>query len=824
MSQTFSPADPPVPGLTTAAAVAERARSGSNALPERRPVPAWKRLVAQFRSPLVLVLLVALALDLALWFGEGGAGVPLEAIAIAVILVANAALGVWQEAKGEGALAKLRQLTAPMVWAFRDGALVRLPAVDLVPGDAIRLEAGDRVPADARLTDARDLALDESTLTGESLPVSRRAGDEVSSGTLVVRGLATAVVTRTGAASAMGRLATLLGEVVQEPTPLERRLEVFGRRVARWVIGIAATLAVVGVAVEGIDRAGAVVLFAVAVAVAAVPEGLPAILTATLALGVERMARRKAVVRRLSAVEALGSVTVVATDKTGTLTENRMVVRDLVAEDEAAALVAMAVANDADHRSGAGDPVDLALFDAVRTRGGDPDRLRADRPRQGAVPFDSDAKFMSVTVEEGGRPITYLKGAPEVLVGRAGLPPAELAEWETRTRGLAEAGLRVLALAREGSDGLELLGLVSLWDPPRAEVGASVASARAAGVRVVMITGDHPATAATVARAVGIESAPLLTGADLDTMAPGELERRVGGVAVFARVSPEHKLRIVAALQAAGEVVAVTGDGVNDAPALKRSDVGIAMGQRGSDVSREAADLVLLDDNFATIVAAIEEGRSIYENIQKFIRFLFSTNLSELLVVSLGALAAFFLNIRATDGSLLLPLTAAQLLWINLITDGAPALALGFDRNPGVMRRPPRDPREPLLDRRSLAFIGWSGLLKAGVALGLLWALPRFLDQSLEVSRTAGFVFMAAGQLVFAYPARRTELDPPTNPGLHLAVVAGFLLQALTVTVAPLMTAFDTTGLTTVAAVAAGVAVVAAWAAAEGVGRLIHGR
>ncbi len=824
MSPTSSPASPVDLGLTTAAADAERVRAGPNALPERRPVPTWRRLLAQFRSPLVLVLLVALGLDLALWFGEGGTGVPLEAIAIAVILVANAGLGVWQEAKGEGALAKLRQLTAPMVWAFRDGVLVRLPAVELVPGDAIRLEAGDRVPADARLAEARDLALDESTLTGESLPVSRRAADEVSSGTLVVRGLATAVVTRTGSGSAMGRLATLLGEVVQEPTPLERRLEVFGRRVARWVIGIAAILAVVGIAVEGLDRAGAVLLFAVAVAVAAVPEGLPAILTATLALGVERMARRKAVVRRLSAVEALGSVTVVATDKTGTLTENRMVVRDLVAEDEGAALVAMAVANDADHRSGAGDPVDLALIDAVRARGRDPERLRAERPRHGAVPFDSDAKFMSVTVAEGGRRITYLKGAPEVLIGRIGLSVAEVAEWEARVRGMAAAGLRVLALAREGNDGLELLGLVSLWDPPRAEVGAAVASARAAGVRVVMITGDHPATAATVAEAVGIESSPLLTGPELDAMAPGDLERRVGGVAVFARVTPEHKLRIVSALQANGEVVAVTGDGVKDAPALKRADVGIAMGQRGSDVSREAADLVLLDDNFATIVAAIEEGRSIYENIQKFIRFLFSTNLSELLVVTLGALAAFLLDIRDAAGSLLLPLTAAQLLWINLITDGAPALALGFDRNPGVMRRPPRDPREPLLDRRSLAFIGWSGLLKAGVALGLIWALPNLLGQTLEVSRTAGFMFMAAGQLVFAYPARRTELDPPTNPGLHVAVVAGFLLQGLTVLVAPLMAAFDTTSMTGASALATGVAVVVAWAAAEGVGRLIHGR
>jgi Ca2+-transporting ATPase len=539
------------------------------------------------------------------------------------------------------------------------------------------------------------------------------------------------------------------------------------------------------------------------------------------------MARRKAVVRRLSAVEALGSVTVVATDKTGTLTENRMVVRDLIAADEPAALIAMAVANDADLGSGAGDPVDRALFDAIKARGVDPAALAAARPRQGTVPFDSDAKFMAATVLEDGRPATYLKGAPEVILDRARLTEPDRAGWEDRVRRMAAAGLRVLALGRSGEEPggpTTLLGMVSFWDPPRAEVGDAVASARAAGVRVIMITGDHPETAATVARAVGIDPAPLLSGPELDRLSAAELAEAVGRVAVFARVTPEHKLRIVTALQTAGEVVAVTGDGVNDAPALKRADVGIAMGQRGSDVSREAADLVLLDDNFATIVAAIEEGRSIYENIQKFIRFLFSTNLSELLVVTIGALAAFLLEIRDAAGSLLLPLTAAQLLWINLITDGAPALALGFDRNPGVLRRPPRDPRESLLDRPSVAFIAWSGAVKAAIALGLLFVLPRFFGQSLEVSRTAGFMFMAAGQLLFAYPARRTELDPPTNPVLHLAVAIGFLVQGATVTVGPLMEAFDATPLSGVAGIATAVAILAAWGAAEGIGRVIHSR
>ncbi len=341
-------------------------------------------------------------------------------------------------------------------------------------------------------------------------------------------------------------------------------------------------------------------------------------------------------------------------------------------------------------------------------------------------------------------------------------------------------GYRVLAVAwgeGERESHLTWLGLILLWDPPRAEVAAAVREAREAGIRVLMITGDHPGTARTVARGVGIDASRVVTGAELGLLSPEERRRAVREANVFARVTAEQKLSIVEALQAAGEIVAVTGDGVNDAPALKRADVGVAMGQRGSDVSREVADLVLLDDNFATIVAAVEEGRSIYENIQKFIRFLFSTNLSELLVVSGAALAAFLLDLRDAAGSLLLPLTAVQLLWINLVSDGAPALALGLDRNPGVMRRPPRDPRAPLLDRPSLHFVVLSGSSKALVAFAILGLLPRLLGQPLAVAATANFIFMAAGQLLFAYPARRTALRPPSNPVLHVAIAVSFAAQ-----------------------------------------------
>lgn len=763
-------------GLSESEARARLARIGPNALPEKPPEPLWRRFLQQFKSPLIYILLFALVVDFAVWWLQGRHGWPLESLVIGLILLLNAGLGTWQERKSEAALNKLKRLSSPLVWVERDGVWVQRPSRELVPGDLVRLEAGDRVPADAVVKEGSPL-VDESVLTGESLPTEKETGQELFSGTLLVRGKAFAEVLRTGPQSALGRLAVLLGDIKAEPTPLEHDLHHFGNQVARWVLVLAGLLVLLGLLTEGVGRLPQVFLFAVALAVAAVPEGLPAVLTLTLSLGVERMAGRKAVVRKLSAVEALGSVTVIATDKTGTLTENRMEVRALDSPDPALAQVALALANDADH--GIGDPMDLALLDYLRQQGLDVEALRQSRPRYSERAFESSHKFQRVTVETAEGLVSYLKGAPEVLLGRSNLAATEQQAWLEKALAYAAEGYRVLGVAwgsGETEEGLQFLGLVLFWDPPRPEVPGAIRKAQEAGIRVLMVTGDHPATALAIAHQIGIPGERVITGSDLDKFSPQALLKAIHEVNVFARVSPEHKLRLVELLQSSGEVVAMTGDGVNDAPALKRADVGVAMGQRGSDVSREVADLVLLDDNFATIVAAVEEGRSIYENIQKFIRFLFSTNLSEVLVVAIGALGAAFLDLRDAAGALLLPLTAVQILWINLITDGLPALALTLDKNPGVMQYPPRPPKAPLLDQKSLRFVLVSGSFKALCALALLGILPR-LGYSLEATRSVAFHFMAIGQLFFAYPARHTHLFPLPNRWLHGAVLLGVAVQ-----------------------------------------------
>jgi Ca2+-transporting ATPase len=812
-------------GLTSAEARTRLEQHGPNALPEQRPEPLWHRFVRQFRSPLIYILLAALAVDVTLWVMEGATGLPLEAVAIGIILALNAWLGVWQERRAEDALARLRALAAPQVWVLRDGALAQCPSAELVPEDVVRLEAGDRVPADGVTLEGDGVQLDESVVTGESLPVDKAPGEELAAGTLVVRGTTYAKLTRTGADSAMGRVATLLGEVRPEPTPLERRLEAFGRRVARWILAVAALLALGGLWAEGIQQFGSVLLFAVALAVAAVPEGLPAVLTLTLALGVERMARRRAVVRRLAAVEGLGSVTVIATDKTGTITENRMEVRDVDAIDGDLALRTMVLASEAEPGAEVGDPLERALIAHAVGCGVSVETLRASHRPRSTQPFDAVTRVMRITVEQDGRAFTYLKGAPEAVLDRTDLPEATRRGWHEKVEAYAREGYRVLALAcgdGEVERGLRWLGVVLLWDPPRPEVPDAIGRATAAGIRVLMITGDHPATALTVAREVGIVATRVVTGVELDGLTAEDYVQVAREVSVFARVTPEHKLRIVEALRRDGEIVAVTGDGVNDAPALKRADIGVAMGQRGSDVTREVADLVLLDDNFATIVAAVEEGRGIYENIQKFIRFLFSTNLSELLVVSIGAVAAFALGLRDAAGHLLLPLTAAQLLWINLVTDGAPALALGLDQNPGVMNRPPRDPSAPLLDRPSLVFILWSGAVKAAIALAVLATLPYLLGHEAEIARTATFLFMGAGQLLFAYPARRSELAPSPNRVVHIAVAFGLVAQVGVIVVPGLRRALGSVPIPGDVWLIVAAGMLAAWAFAEATSRAIR--
>lgn len=801
-------------GLSQREAADRLARYGPNTLPEQPPEPLWRRFLRKFKSPLIYILLFALLVELALWFYEGSQGIPFEALAILTILLFNAGLGVWQERRAENALARLKALAAPQVWVLREGVLTRISSQLLVPGDRVRLEAGERIPADGQLLEGEGLMIDESVLTGESVPVDKGQGEEVFSGTLAVRGKGWIELARTGPHSAMGRLAEMLGQIQMEKTPLERRLDVFGHQIARWV-GLLALALLVGILlVEGTAHFSEVFLFTVALAVAAVPEGLPAVLTLTLALGVERMAGRKAVVRRLSAVEALGSVTVIATDKTGTLTENQMEVRATDLPDLLRGHRAMALASDAEPDSPAGDPLELALLEQVRTAGMDVRALRQVHPRLSSRPFDSAWKFMRVTVEEDSQMVSYLKGAPEVLLARCQLEPHERVLWQEKIEAYAREGYRLLAFAwgpGEREEHLTWLGLAMLWDPPRPEVPEAIRRTQAAGIRVLMITGDHPATALTVAQQIGIPGQRVLTGKDIEDYTPEGLQQALREVNVFARVSPEHKLLLVNLLKAQGEIVAMTGDGVNDAPALKRADVGVAMGQRGSDVTREVADLVLLDDNFATIVNAVEEGRNIYENIRSFIRFLFSTNVALVLLVAGGVIGAALLGLRDAAGALLVPLTAVQLLWINIIADGPPALALGLDRHPDVMRRPPYDPRQPLLDRVSLVFILGTGMVKAGLGLALLALLPLYQLAPVAI-RSALFLYESLAQLLFAQPSRQATSRPLANPILLLILLASAGLQILTVTLEPLRTVLGLTPLPWLAWGLVGAALLLSWA------------
>lgn len=771
-------AELPVQGLTTEQARSALAAHGPNALPESRPESLLRRFLRQFRNPVIYILLFALAFDLAIWWRAAEHDLPLEPLTILVILLFNALLGMWQESKSEAALARLKALAAPKSWVMRDGQLTQIASTELVPGDLIRIEAGERIPADGVLLSETSLSVDESVMTGESLPLEKAAGDGVLSGTLAVRGLGWIDVRATGSASNMGQLAGLLQQVVREKTPLERRLQRFGRQVAWAVVILAVLVMAAGLWASGWGSFNLIFLFAVALAVAAVPESLPAVLTLAMALGMERMAKRKAVVRKLTAVEALGSVTVIATDKTGTLTENHMRVDRIDSPDPERAVSAMALVNDADPATGAGDPLELGLLEFARQQGVDTVKLRQTSTRLSEKPFDAAWKYMRVTVQQD-QPVSYVKGAPEVVMARCRLDDEQRATIQSTIDHHAGEGFRMLALAwapGETEQDLHWLGLILLWDPPRAEVPGAIAQAQRAGVRIIMITGDHPATATAIAQRIGIAVTGVMTGQDLDALSETELAERVMDTSVFARVRPEHKLAIVHSLQAQGQVVAVTGDGVNDAPALKAADVGVAMGQRGSDVSREVADLVLLDDNFSTIVSAIEEGRSIYENIQKFVRTLFSTNVTEVLLIVVGAMVAFFLV--GQGATLLLPLTAAQILWVNLLTDSLPALAITTDRNLNVLATRPRDPKAPLMDRPTLLFVVLAGVAGGLVALALYGLLPRWIDDPGRV-QTLVFCYLVFVQLTFVLPARRVNLLSQRNPWVIAALMTGAGAQLL---------------------------------------------
>ena len=827
-------------------------RYGPNELEERVKRGVLSVFVDQFKSVLVVLLIFAAAFSLLI-------REVVDAAAIGAILVINAVLGTIQEYRAEKSLEALRRLAAPKATVLRDGLPLKIPARELVPGDVILLQAGDRVPADARLIESVNLRVDEAVLTGESVPVDKDADlvlpeetplperkNMVYSSSIVTYGRAKAVVVATGMSTELGRIAALVQSEQKEETPLQRRLDSFGKKLGTFILILAALVSLEGIVELGglhsLEVAEEVILTGISLAVSAVPEGLPAVVTVALAIGVQRMASRNAIVRRLAAVETLGSATVIATDKTGTITMNEMAVREIwvagetngvpseievpreslvdVEDPLSLMLAGFVLCNDSrvEVKSGKevriGDPTELALLLAASDVGLKPEDVRAEVPRIAEVPFDSARKRMTTFHRFEGKVLAFMKGAPEVVIPLcsavmwSGGEIKELSEelrleLDTITRDMASRALRVLAFAfkvvPEGEELNEsqesrmvLLGLVGMMDPPRPEVPEAVAKAKRAGIRVVMITGDHALTAAAVAREVGIdESGSVITGWELDRMSDEELEEAVEKVSVFARVSPEHKLRILNALKARGHIVAMTGDGVNDAPAVKRADIGVAMGIRGSDVTREAADMVLTDDNFATIVNAIEEGRRIYENIRKFIRLLLSANWDEILVVSLAA----FLDLP-------LPFLPLQILWLNLLTDGLPAMALGLDPpDEDLMNRPPRDPREEIY-HGMLWFILVAALVAAAASL-VPFAMELKLTGDVARARTLAFTIAVIFELFLALNCRSPRKYVysswkalTANRALILAILSSFALQLAVIYVPQLRVVFKTAPLT----------------------------
>ena len=745
-------------GLSSSEAARLLLEHGRNELP-REPEPSRLRVFArQFRSPLIALLAGAAVVA----FLASG---PADAAAIVGVLLLNAMVGYAQEAKAARAMNALRALHAPRARVLRDGRQATVAAAEVVPGDVLLLEPGDVVAADARLVQAHALRAIEAALTGESVPAGKRVGgvaedaplaeraDRVFLGTSIAAGTGTAVVTATGLATEVGRIATLLQGAERGATPLQARLARLGRMLAAAGLGLVAIVASAGLA-RG-EPVLDVLLSAVALAVAAVPEGLPAVVTIALAVGVERLANRNVIVRRLTAVETLGAVTLICTDKTGTLTTGVMTVRETWGPDRRRLLAAAASCADAElgpgGSGGSGDPTELAILAAAAPAGIRREDVEAANPRVATEPFDPATRRMAITRADG---TTFVKGAAEVVLPACGDDePARAAAAD-----MASRALRVLAVAEgsEGPDGpLRLAGLLGLADPPRTEAVEAVATAKRAGIRTVMITGDHPLTAAAIAREMGIVAT--------DQDPEGH---------VHARATPEDKLDVVRSAKARGEIVAMTGDGVNDAPALREAHVGIAMGRGGTEVTREAADVVLADDNYASLVAGVREGRCVHENIRKAVVYLLAGNVGELAVMA-GAAAL----------GLPLPLLPLHLLWVNLVTDGLPALALVADpASPRLMERPPEPPNRALLGRPEWARIGLMGALDAVVVLAVFaWALPR---RGIVDARDLAFSTLVTCELFRALAARDTHLtywqtQPLRNLRLAAVVAASVLLQVV---------------------------------------------
>jgi P-type Ca2+ transporter type 2C len=847
-------------GLATAEAERRLVATGANALDEPAPPAWWWTFLAQFRELVIWILLVAAGIAAAMrdWA---------DAAAILAIVLVNAIIGFLQEDRAQRALCALQRMAAPAARVVRDGRLRSIAARDVVPGDRVELEAGDRVPADARVVEAFGLTVQESALTGESVAVEKHAdgtvagdaplGDRITmiyASTVVATGSGAGLVVATGMGTEMGHIAGLLERSPPEPTPLQRRLAALGRLLIVICLVLVGLIFAIDLVRGGgwaelvrTGRLADVLLRAVSLAVAAVPEGLPAVVTLVLALGLQRMVARNALVRRLPSVETLGSVTVICSDKTGTLTRNEMTVRAIVTADRRFLVSgtgyepkgaiepvdgAAAAGADPDLRrllwaaarcttatlnasaegvwSVVGDPTEGALL-AAAAKGGVAS-VDAAEPVVLELPFDAVRKRMSVVVQTGGGRLLATKGAPEAVLAacsfeqRSGMVVPLTAERRQEilaaAAGLADRALRVLAVAwREMPEHEPLagdpatlerelvhVGLVGMIDPPRDEARAAIDRCRSAGIRPVMITGDHPATALAVGRELGLVEAAdgVVSGAAIDGCDDAALRRVAATTGVYARVSPEHKLRIVRALQGLGHVVAMTGDGVNDAPAVKAADIGIAMGSTGTDVTREAADMVLTDDNFASIVVAVEEGRGIYDNIQKFMHYLLACNAGEVLLMLVAAVAGWPA-----------PLAAIQILWLNLVTDGLPALALGVEPpEPDIMRRPPRPPGEAVIPwRRGLEIVLHGGLVTA-VCVAAFWLAWQGDAARLEHARTVTFCVAAFAQLLFAIACRsdrRLGLAPGlvANPALLLAIAVSALVHVAVVMLPPAQPVFD---------------------------------
>ena len=844
-------------GLSAADVERRRQLCGSNQLTEAPPVPSWKKLLGQFKDLVIWILIAAAVISglMKEWA---------DTAAILAIVIVNGIIGYLQEEKAGRALAALQKMSSPMARVIRDGVLKVIPASELVPGDVVELEAGDNIPADSRLLSGFGFRVQEASLTGESAPVNKEAdcvltensplGDRrnmVYMGTVAATGKASAIVVATGMNTELGHIAGMLQQAELTPTPLQRRLAELGK-----VLVLVCLAIVVIIFALQLARGGKILetlLISVSLAVAAVPEGLPAVVTLTLALGLQRMVTRNALVRKLPSVETLGSVTVICSDKTGTLTRNEMTVREIITGGErfhvtgggyaprgeflkcrkfespkgsdAAQTPADTPVNphdqpdlmqllttaarcnnatvsplgdDANSWQVIGDPTEGALVVAALKAG-----IEAhDRTLQVVqeIPFDSERKAMSVVMRgpEDSR-VMYSKGAPEVILSkcsteRRGGKVAPLTEDRRRdimrwNSEMASRALRVLALAyREytGTDGTEydetdltFSGLIGMIDPPREEAKAAVQISRQAGIRPVMITGDHPDTALAIARELCIASANELavSGQELDGLSDEQLAAQIDKISVYARVSAEHKLRVVRAWQTRGHIVAMTGDGVNDAPAVKAADIGIAMGVTGTDVTKEASDMVLIDDNFASIVSAVEEGRGIFDNIQKFVHYLLSCNAGEVMLMFFAALIGWPV-----------PLMAIQILWINLVTDGLPALALGMERpERDIMTRAPRPPHEAVITRERGLLILFHGALVAAVAALGFWIIYQGDESQVARARTVTFCVTAFSQLFFAIGCRSQRFTMPelglfTNPHLFGAIVISGLLQLSVVT------------------------------------------